>query len=458
MPLQRARQLEWLYELYRLGQSHVFREQPAEGYRHILKHVVAGFDGATGSLALRRDAEALVIVACVGLPEEVVGSVIPKGYGILGRVAEDGAEMLLNGDLSGDARFSSQGTRTSVTRPSSAMCWPLKMEGGVIGAISINRLAGTPPFTPQELEHGTAPVSLISIVVENARLHLEQQRQIHELEQAYRRLQDMQGQLLQSEKMASIGQLAAGVAHEINNPIGYVSSNLGTLQKYIEDIFALLDAYAATEGSVADESLLKPVRELKARIDLPFVREDVGALMHESQDGIGRVKRIVQDLKDFSHAGSEEDWQWADLRKGIDSTLNIVWNEIKYKAEVVKEYGELPDVECLPSQINQVFMNLLVNASHAIAEQGVITIRTGMKGDQACVEIADTGAGIAPEHLARIFDPFFTTKPVGKGTGLGLSLSYSIVQKHGGKIEVESEVGKGTTFRILLPVKPPDAG
>ncbi|MEW5944004.1 MAG: ATP-binding protein, partial [Pseudomonadota bacterium] len=175
------------------------------------------------------------------------------------------------------------------------------------------------------------------------------------------------------------------------------------------------------------------------------------ALMSESKEGISRVKQIVQNLKDFSHVGAEDEWQWADLHKGLDSTLNIVWNELKYKAEVVKEYGNLPEVECLPSQLNQVFMNLLVNAGHAIEERGVITIRTGVEGEQVWVEIADTGKGIAPEHLSKIFDPFFTTKPVGKGTGLGLSLSYSIVQKHQGRIEVHSEVGKGAAFRVWLP-------
>ncbi|MDH4284272.1 MAG: ATP-binding protein, partial [Gallionellaceae bacterium] len=160
-------------------------------------------------------------------------------------------------------------------------------------------------------------------------------------------------------------------------------------------------------------------------------------------------------LKDFSHVDAGEEWHYSDLRKGLDSTLNIVHNEIKYKADVVKEYGELPEVECLSSQLNQVFMNLLVNATHAIEERGTITIRTGQQGEEVWMEVADTGKGIKPEHLTKIFDPFFTTKPVGKGTGLGLSLSYSIVQKHHGRIEVESEVGKGTTFRVWLPVKQP---
>jgi two-component system NtrC family sensor kinase len=175
--------------------------------------------------------------------------------------------------------------------------------------------------------------------------------------------------------------------------------------------------------------------------------------MDESRDGITRVKKIVQDLKDFSHQGGDEDWQWALLHDGLDTTLNIVNNEIKYKAKVVKEYGDIPPIQCLSSQINQVLMNILVNAAHSIEGTGTITIRTAERDDEVRVEVSDTGSGIAPEHMTRIFDPFFTTKPVGKGTGLGLSLSYSIVQKHHGRIEVESELGKGTTFRVCLPIR-----
>ena len=176
--------------------------------------------------------------------------------------------------------------------------------------------------------------------------------------------------------------------------------------------------------------------------------------MSESIGGLQRVKRIVLDLKDFSHVG-ESTRQWANIEQGMDSTLNVVWNELKYKTEVIKEYAGIPEIECIPTQINQVFMNLLMNAVQAIKEHGRIIIRTGREGDNVWVEVEDTGSGIEPKNLSRIFDPFFTTKPVGKGTGLGLSLSYSIVQKHGGRIEVRSEVGKGTAFRVVLPIQSP---
>lgn len=272
-----------------------------------------------------------------------------------------------------------------------------------------------------------------------------------ELKQLNEKLESAHTQLLQSEKMASIGQLAAGVAHEINNPVGFVNSNLGTLGKYMTNLFDVISAYQTAEARVGADSCPE-VAEIKKKVDYAYLVEDIPSLMKESQDGLARVKRIVQDLKDFSHV-DESNWQHANLERGMDSTLNVVSNEIKYKAKVVKEYAGIPDVECMPSQINQVFMNMLVNAAQAIEKDGTITVRSGASGEEVWVEVEDTGKGISPEHLNRIFDPFFTTKPVGKGTGLGLSLSYGIVQKHNGRIEVKSEVGKGSTFRVWLPLK-----
>jgi two-component system NtrC family sensor kinase len=266
------------------------------------------------------------------------------------------------------------------------------------------------------------------------------------------KLEQAQTQLLQSEKMATIGQLAAGVAHEINNPVAFVNSNLGTLRRYVDDLLELLAAYAGVEASLAPAERGE-IGRLKTRIDPVFLREDIDSLLAESLDGVARVKSIVQDLKDFSHV-DESERHWANLEEGLDSTLRLVANEFKFKVEVVKEYGGIPPIECLASQLNQVFMNLLVNASHAIDERGRITVRTGMDIHELWVEVADTGKGIKPEHLSRIFEPFFTTKPVGKGTGLGLSLSYGIVQKHAGRIEVESVIGEGTRFRVVLPRVP----
>jgi two-component system, NtrC family, sensor kinase len=264
----------------------------------------------------------------------------------------------------------------------------------------------------------------------------------------------LQVQLIQSEKLASIGQLAAGIAHEINNPIGYIFSNFGSLEGYLGQLFTMLAAYEDAESCIGDPIMTVRLRELREQMELSFLKNDIPLLMNESRQGILRVRQIVRDLKDFARVDSPQEWQLANLHPGIDSTLNIVANELKYKADVIKEYGSLPDIECLPSQINQVVMNLLINAAHAMGEQrGKITLRTGTEGEEVWLEVVDTGSGIPPEISARIFEPFFTTKPVGKGTGLGLSLSYGIVQKHQGRIDVKSLVEQGTTFRVTLPIR-----
>ena len=271
---------------------------------------------------------------------------------------------------------------------------------------------------------------------------------------SFRRTQE---QLIQSEKLASIGQLAAGVAHEINNPVGYVFSNFSSLERYLKDLFRMLEAYESAEAQLSDTPTAARLSALRQEIDLEYLKQDVPTLMAESREGIARVRKIVQDLKDFSHIDTRPQWEWSDLHKGLDSTLNIVQNEIKYKAEVVKHYGTLPEVQCLAPELNQVFMNLLINAAQAIDKpRGTISIRTGAGGDTVWVEVEDDGCGISSENASRIFDPFFTTKPVGKGTGLGLSLSYGIVKKHGGRLEVDSAPGRGTRFRVTIPVKHED--
>lgn len=264
------------------------------------------------------------------------------------------------------------------------------------------------------------------------------------------KLESAQGQLLQSEKMAAIGQLAAGVAHEINNPVGFVNANLGTLKSYVESLLSLINTFE----QVSDElpaSVQKRLNDMKIAIELDYVRQDILDLLAESADGLDRVKQIVQDLKDFARAG-ESVWQDSDLHRGLDSTLNVVWNELKYKAKVHKEYGVLPLVRCVPAQINQVFMNILVNAAHAIENMGDITLKTGVEGENVWISISDNGRGMPEAVCKRIFEPFFTTKPVGQGTGLGLSLAYSIIQKHKGRIDVNSTEGVGTTFTIHLPI------
>ncbi|MEW6601831.1 MAG: PAS domain S-box protein [Nitrospirota bacterium] len=272
-----------------------------------------------------------------------------------------------------------------------------------------------------------------------------------ELENAYSELKETQAQILQREKMASIGQLAAGVAHEINNPMGFITSNLGTLDKYVGKFTDYINAQAEALASFESEEVTAGLNDIRKKLKLDYVVEDVGKLIEESQEGAERVKKIVQNLKTFSRVDQAE-YKPADINECIESTLNIVWNELKYKTTVEKEYGELPPVKCYPQQLNQVFMNLLVNAAQAIEKQGIIRIKTRDENGTIHVSISDTGSGIPEEKLNRIFDPFFTTKPVGQGTGLGLSIAYDIVKKHRGEINVESEVGKGTVFNIKIPV------
>lgn len=275
-----------------------------------------------------------------------------------------------------------------------------------------------------------------------------------ELEKAYEDLKAAQSQILQQEKMASIGQLAAGVAHEINNPMGFIISNLNTLGKYTGRLFEVLkmqEEALSVKDAAALQRLCARIEEKRAASKLDYITEDTANLIRESLDGAERVKRIVQDLKNFSRI-DETEWKEDDINAGLESTVNIVWNELKYKATVRKGYGKLPLIRCNVRQLNQVFMNILLNAAHALEKPGEIEIETWCDERQVYVSISDSGCGIPAENLGRIFDPFFTTKEVGKGTGLGLSIAYDIVKKHNGTIEVCSEVGKGTTFIVKLPL------
>jgi len=477
MLLNEARQINWIHDLYRLAQSDQLANKTNELFESILQHIVQGFNANTGSLALCQgdDNSQLSIVAGIGLPAECIGSVIAHGNGIIGWVVENGLPLLLKGDVADDPRFCRPTRREQTPVPSSALCWPLQLDNRIIGALSVNRVIGVlsvnsldeqEGYTEADLEFGCVLVNLITLVIDNANLHHEKQQRIEQyaetnehymqvnqrLQTTLDKLQEVQHQLIQSEKMASVGQLAAGVAHEINNPIGYINSNLTSLKSYIDNLLALVAIYEKVEATSANTDQLVHIKAFKQKIDLDFLKTDVLDLLEESQEGTTRVKKIVQDLKDFSHLGGDDDWQWTNLHVGLERTLNVINSEIKYKIKVVKAFGDLPEVKCLPHQLNQVFMNLLVNAAHAIENEGTITLRTGTENDRAWVEISDTGKGIAPEHLSKIFDPFFTTKPVGIGTGLGLSVSYTIIKKHQGEIQLSSQLGQGTTFRIILPI------
>lgn len=229
--------------------------------------------------------------------------------------------------------------------------------------------------------------------------------------------------------------------------MGFIISNLGTLGKYVDRLKEFMHAQSAFIIPEKSEEL----EETRKKLKVDYIIEDTNSLLKESLDGAERVKKIVQDLKSFSRV-DEAEHKMADINAGIESTINIVWNELKYKATVKKEYGDIPLTKCNPGQLNQVFMNILVNAAHAIEKQGEITVKTWHDNGYIFISISDTGCGIPKKNINRIFEPFFTTKEVGKGTGLGLSIAYDIVKKHNGDIMVESETGKGTTFAIKIPV------
>jgi signal transduction histidine kinase len=299
-------------------------------------------------------------------------------------------------------------------------------------------------------------VSLIGVdlwrIARRARAEVALRQQVDEQLALNQKLTNIQLQL-QSEKMASIGQLAAGVAHEINNPIGFVKSNLGTLAEYSEVLLALVKDYTEIEKQLDETSaaLCEPLRQRKIAADYNFLVTDLPQLNEESREGVNRVSQIVLDLKSFSRA-SDNEWRWADMHAGIESTINVVWNQLRYKVQIVREYGELPQVYCVASQINQVVMNLLVNAGQAIVERGPITIRTGVESGYVWIEVQDDGCGTDKSDQARIFEPFYTTKPAGMGTDLGWSIALDIVTRHQGKLLLQSEAGVGSTSGLVLPI------
>lgn len=294
------------------------------------------------------------------------------------------------------------------------------------------------------------------------RVRLRAGQRIIELEQALaarnRTLRETQAALVQTEKLASLGQLAAGMAHEINNPIAYVANNVAVLRRDVPAVLEVLDAYRQGREPLrrAAPEIVAEAERLEDDIDLPYIRASLPRLFERSLDGLSRVRDIVRNLRDFARL-DEADFSEVDLNAALQSTLEIAAHEIKKKTiDLRTHFADLPPVCCHPGKINQVFLNVLMNAIQASQAGGTVEVST--RTDEAriggaIIEVRDNGCGIKAEHLPRIFDPFFTTKPVGQGTGLGLSVSYGIIRDHGGSIEVESEVGRGTLFRIRLPFR-----
>jgi signal transduction histidine kinase len=289
---------------------------------------------------------------------------------------------------------------------------------------------------------------------------MEQQMRANtaELEQAYSQLKSSQLALVQSEKMASLGQMVAGIAHEINTPLGYVQNNVAVGQELFLQVQSMIAGYESLVDNLTDEKAsedqlaaqMRQVAQMRNDVNAQEMLGEMQGLMADSLYGIGQISELVHNLKDFSRMDAAAK-DAVSLNDCIESALKIGHNVLKNKVEVIKELGELPKLTCAPSQLNQVFLNLFTNAAQAMEKQGKLLIKTWAINNAVHVSVADNGKGIPQENLARIFDPFFTTKPVGEGTGLGLAITHQIIQQHGGEIRVDSRVGAGTCFHIKLP-------
>ena len=278
---------------------------------------------------------------------------------------------------------------------------------------------------------------------------LEISKKNDELEKAYKDLQEAQSMMVHGEKMRSLGELVSGITHEINNPINFIHGNLTHLTNYSKDLIEIIDKYNELIKLLPEKDQ-KEISNLLEEKEYNYIKEDLPDLIKSCQEGTIRTKNIVMDLKNFSRT-DKMIINAVDINKEIDTTLNILYNKYKNKATIHKEYTAVQPIDCYGGQLNQVLMNIIDNAIFAIGDSGDIYIRTYSKNNILYIEIEDNGKGIAKENLEKIFEPFFTTKGVGEGTGLGMSISYKIIDSHGGKIEVESELGKGTKFTVILP-------
>ena len=443
----------------------------------VMEHTQSLLQAEASSLMILDESgrELRIAVALGPKAEKLEHQTIKLGQGIAGWVAAEKRPLLVP-DTSRDPRFDQNFDRDSGFQTRSLLAAPLLVRGKVVGVIEvINRKDGR-AFSESDLGLLLSFGPHIAVAIENARItddlkksHEKLESRVNErtrelsqalgdVEKSNVQLKHAQAQLIQSEKLAGLGQLAAGVAHEINNPIGYIQSNLNSLQEYFQDLLGLISRQTEFQSAwkrndrVRLTELARELDELGRKTNLDGLVSDLGRLVDETRQGTERVSKIVKNLKAFARADSGKP-EPVNLNERLEETLTVINNELKYKAEVVREFGDIPSVMGMPGELNQVFLNLLVNAAQAIPKRGEIRIRTFAQDGHVGVEIKDNGAGIPEENLPRIFDPFFTTKAPGKGTGLGLSVAYGIVEKHKGRIEVDSKVGQGTRFTVFLPVE-----
>jgi len=406
---------------------------------------------------LKNNTSTTAYIAGVDVPSQRPGNITSLTGTATEEVIRTRSSLLIQGDDTDEA--ASRFPRLLPTFQAglrSMILVPLISKDQVIGVLSFRSLLPK-AYTDRDVILAESISNQIAGAIANAQLFTERKLAEEELKKAYMKLKETQAQLIQSEKMASIGQLAAGIAHEINNPAGFIISNLDILNKYIGRITPIFQKYVQLETSLAQyqipelSHLTKEIRDLRDHSAIDHILTDLPQIVSESLEGTQRIKKIVYDLRTFSHAEAIEP-KYAFVNDLLDFSLNLIWNEIKHKVEVVKEYSDVPKLFCHPQQLRQVFLNILKNAVQAIEKRGKIIIKTYEQNNDIFIEIIDTGCGIPEELQNRIFEPFFTMKEVGKGTGLGLSIVYGIIKKHKGDITVKSKIGEGTKFIIKLPI------
>ena len=426
-----ADDVAWIEALCALGQQAADGAHPRQALQQIVEHVVRGFDADSGSLALIVDGavDELELVAGTDLLPGRIGTSLPRGMGVYGHVIATRQPLLVNGDAAETGLplpLHAAGRRSA----HSAMCWPLVAAGRTIGAVAVNRAGGHPRYTRGDLDRGETLIRLVALVVAHHGAIVERESRILELSTLSATMQRMYALLEDARTPAAVPE-----------PPGAT-----------EDVHAGATRAASAPSGSPVGSLLSSFDALADELDGTSASDSVPGLIVQAREALLRVTRIVEDMRADARAAAGTDWEAVDLRRTLDTTLDLVRHELRRGAKVVRCYGEQPVVECMPSRLGQVFLTLLVNAGQAIEGNGTITIETGADESTAWVSIDDTGCGIAPADLGRMFEPFFTTRPVGQGAGLGLAIANSIVRKHGGRIDVESELGRGTRVTVRLPL------